>query len=176
MDIIKDIITNYNFEIVLGLGVTIIFMFILTLVNVFRISSMKKKYNKLVKNVDGGSLEEIIMQHVEVVDDVKIQLNGLVDYCDDLDSRLKLSLQKIGFVRYNAFNEMGSDLSYSIALLDDNLSGFIITSIYGREECNTYAKSVENGKSKYNLSTEEMQSIDRAIKGNIFTSSKSRIS
>lgn len=176
MDIIKDIITNYNFEIVLGLGVTIIFMFILTLVNVFRISSMKKKYNKLVKNVDGGSLEEIIMQHVEVVDDVKIQLNGLVDYCDDLDSRLKLSLQKIGFVRYNAFNEMGSDLSYSIALLDDNLSGFIITSIYGREECNTYAKSVENGKSKYNLSTEEMQSIDRAIKGNIFTSSKSRTS
>lgn len=176
MDIIKNFIANYNFEIVFGLVATVFFLFILTLVNIFRISSMKKKYNKLVKNVDGGSLEEIIMQHVEVVDDVKIQLSGLEDYCNELDSRLKLSLQKIGFIRYNAFNEMGSDLSFSIALLDDNLSGFVITSIYGREECNTYAKSIENGKSKYNLSTEEMQAIDRAIKANIFSSSKSRIS
>ena len=176
MDIIKESITNYNFEIILGLTATVFFLFIVTLVNIFRISGMRKKYNKLVKNVDGGSLEEILMQHVEVVDDVKIQLNGLVDYSEELDSRLKLALQKIGFIRYNAFNDMGSDLSFSIALLDGNLSGFIITSIYGREDCNTYAKAVDNGKSKYNLSAEEIQAIERAIKGNIFSASKSRIS
>ena len=176
MDTIKDIVVNYNFEVIFGLAIIIVFLFLVAVINIFRISFMRKKYNKLVKNVNGGSLEEIIMQHVEVVDDLKIQLNRLVDYCSELDSRLKLSLQKIGFIRYNAFNEMGSDLSFSIALLDDNLNGFVITSIYGREECNTYAKSVENGKSKYNLSTEEIQAIDRAIKSNIFNSSKSRIS
>ena len=176
MDTIKDIVVNYNFEVIFGLAIIIVFLFLVAVINIFRISFMRKKYNKLVKNVNGGSLEEIIMQHVEVVDDLKIQLNTLVDYCSELDSRLKLSLQKIGFIRYNAFNEMGSDLSFSIALLDDNLNGFVITSIYGREECNTYAKSVENGKSKYNLSTEEIQAIDRAIKSNIFNSSKSRIS
>ncbi len=176
MDTINDIVIDYNFEIIFGLAIIVVFLFLVTVINIFRISSMRKKYNKLVKNVNGGSLEEIIMQHVEVVDDVKIQLGRLVDYCSELDDRLKLSLQKIGFIRYNAFNEMGSDLSFSIALLDDNLNGFVITSIYGREECNTYAKPIEDGKSKYNLSTEEIQAIDRAVKGNIFNSSKSRIS
>ena len=86
----------------------------------------------------------------------------LKKYIENLNDRLELCLQRIGFIRYNAFNDMGSDLSFSIALLDDKLDGFVITSIYGRDESNTYAKPILKGESTYPLSVEEMQALDRA--------------
>ncbi len=66
---------------------------------------------------------------------------------------------------------MGSELSYSIVLLDEHLNGFVLTSIYGREQSVSYAKPIKDGKSTFPLSAEEMQAMDRAIKGELYTSS-----
>ena len=63
---------------------------------------------------------------------------------------------------------MGSELSFSIALLDNFSNGFVLTSIYGREQSISYAKPIKDGKSLYPLSVEEMQAIDRAIKGEAY--------
>ena len=79
-----------------------------------------------------------------------------------MDIKIKSSIQNVGFIRYNAFNDMGSDLSFSIALLDERRDGFVITNIYAREESNVYAKPIVNGKSTYPLSVEEIQALDRA--------------
>lgn len=70
-------------------------------------------------------------------------------------------------MRYNAFDDMGSQLSFSIALLDDFKNGFVLTSIYGREETVSYCKEVKNGTSTIPLSAEEIMVLDRAIKGQI---------
>lgn len=169
MELIKDFILSYNTELVFGMGSAIIILLLLNIISQFRISKITKKYNRLVKGVDSGSLEELILDHIDRVDMVGEALVDIKDFCSDLDSRLKTAVQKVGFVRYNAFREMGNDLSFSIAMMDDKLNGFVITSIYGRDECNTYAKSIINGKSKYNLSVEEIQAIDRAMKNNYFT-------
>lgn len=169
MELIKDFILSYNTELVFGMGSAIIILLLLNIISQFRISKITKKYNRLVKGVDSGSLEELILDHIDRVDIVGEALVDIKDFCSDLDSRLKTAVQKVGFVRYNAFREMGNDLSFSIAMMDDKLNGFVITSIYGRDECNTYAKSIINGKSKYNLSVEEIQAIDRAMKNNYFT-------
>jgi hypothetical protein len=82
-----------------------------------------------------------------------------------IDARLKSSIQKVSVVRYRAFDDVGSDLSFSIALLDEKNDGAVITGIYGRNECTTFAKPIENGISKYDLSDEEKQSIKNAING-----------
>ena len=72
----------------------------------------------------------------------------------------------MGIVRYSAFRDTGSDLSFAVALLDENNSGVVFNGIYSREMSNIYAKPVEKGNSKYTLSNEELQAIDRAINSN----------
>ena len=75
----------------------------------------------------------------------------------------KLHIQKLGLVRYNPFSNAGGDQSFSIALLDNNNSGIVITSLYAQDSNRVYAKPVENGKSDYSLSQEEEKAISKAI-------------
>ncbi len=73
--------------------------------------------------------------------------------------------EKVGIVRYNAFQDTGSDLSFALALLDEKNNGVVLNGIYSREMSNIYAKPVENGKSKYTISEEENLAIEKAING-----------
>ena len=70
----------------------------------------------------------------------------------------------MGIVRYSAFQDTGSDLSFSLALLDEKNNGIVMNGIYSREMSNIYAKPVEAGKSSYTLSEEEQQAIEKAMK------------
>ncbi|MGF7060860.1 DUF4446 family protein [Brassicibacter mesophilus] len=167
MGFLEDIIGNYNTEIVLAIVGLNLLLLMFNFINRIKFSSITKKYDRLVAGVEAASLEDMLIEHLDEVKEVKSELGSIKKYCDDINSRLKFSLQKIGFIRYNAFNDMGSDLSFSIALLDESLNGFVITSIYGRDESNVYAKPLVNGKSSYALSVEEMQAIDRARKQSI---------
>jgi len=171
-----ETISNYNIEIIFGLVIAIIFLLMLFIISQARISSITKKYDRLVEGVEEASLEDILMQHLDDVKEVKEELVNVKKYCEELEEKLKHSLQKIGFIRYNAFSDMGSDLSFSIALLDETLSGFIVTSIYGRDESNMYAKPIVEGKSDYTLSVEEMQVLDRAMKKGFSSGSRTKIS
>ena len=75
-------------------------------------------------------------------------------------------VQKVVVVRYNAFDNVGSDLSFTIALLDSSDNGVVINGVYARDSSSTYAKPIVSGKSKYVLSAEEMQALDIAKKTN----------
>lgn len=96
--------------------------------------------------------------------------NMLNSTIKDLDKQLSelnrknmRNFNKVGFVRFSAFSEVGSDLSFAIALMDSYNNGFVISSIYGRDDNRFYAKPLENGKSKYRLSEEEELAISRAL-------------
>ena len=73
-------------------------------------------------------------------------------------------LQKVGVVRFSAFEGVGSDLSYAIALLDENNNGFVLSSIFTRDNSRTYVKPIEKLESSYALTTEERQAIEIATK------------
>ena len=77
----------------------------------------------------------------------------------------RLALQRFSIVRYDAFEDMGGQLSFSAALLDDYGDGIVVTSINGRTETRTYAKSVRAMKSQHNLSDEEREAIESAVSG-----------
>ncbi len=81
---------------------------------------------------------------------------------NQIEKIIKDSYQKMALIRYNPFSDTGGDLSFSLALLDLNDSGFIITGIHGRGVDRIYAKEVINGKSKHNLSDEEIAAIRKA--------------
>ncbi len=73
------------------------------------------------------------------------------------------SLDRVGVVRFNPFKEIGSDQSFSIAVLDGRKDGFVLTSHYGRDSNRVYAKPIKQGESKYPLSQEEKKAIAKAI-------------
>ncbi len=105
----------------------------------------------------------------ENIQEVLDYLKKLEGRLDDLGRKLevlqKKSLaffQKFGVVRFNPFKDVGGDQSFSIALLDANDNGFVVTSLYSRAENRVYAKPVAAGKSKYQLSEEEKEAIARA--------------
>lgn len=104
--------------------------------------------------VDFMSSVDSSMERVQMLNQEIIHLKEQTDRC----------IQKVNITRYNAFSDTGSDMSYSIAMLDNYNNGVILTSIYGRNESVTYAKPIESGNSKYPLSVEEEMVLDRCLK------------
>ena len=133
---------------------------------VLLISNMKlrEKYNKFMKKLGNGKdLEEDLSNFMYKVDRVEKQNAEIMNFCKSLDDDLAKCIQKIGIVRYSAFKDTGSDLSFAVALLDEENSGVVFNGIYSREMSNIYAKPVEKGNSTYTLSEEEAEAIRRAI-------------
>ena len=81
---------------------------------------------------------------------------------DDLEATSARTLQRVGFVRFNAFPDVGSELSYALAVVDGRGNGFLVSSIYSREEVRTYAKAIRNFSADKELGEEERRAIELA--------------
>ncbi|CAK7060854.1 DUF4446 family protein [Tissierella carlieri] len=162
---LRDFVASYNIEIMIGLIAALLVLLVLYLIAEIRISKIKKKYNEFTRGVKGVNVEELLIKTGEELKDIRVDMNNIEENMKNIETKLAFAIQKVGFVRYNAFGDMGSDLSFSIALLDKFQNGFVLTSIYGREHTTSYAKPIKFGKSIYPLSVEEMQAIDRAVMG-----------
>ena len=91
------------------------------------------------------------------------QFDGLKKEVEGLKKQGVFSIQKVGIIRYNPFSGVGSDQSFSIALLDSNNNGVVITSLFGRDGNRVYGKPIKNGRSEYSLSEEEKKAIYIAL-------------
>ena len=124
----------------------------------------KKEYKVFLKNIgNGADIKETLDKHMEKVREVEKVNEEIINYCQKIDDKMDECIQKIGIVRYSAYRDTGSDLSFAVALLDNNNNGIVFNGIYSRELSNIYAKPVEKGKSKYKLIDEEIQAIEKAI-------------
>ena len=151
--------------ILLATMIIILFVgFIILLVNNVKMNNKYKNFMKKLGN--GKNIEEDLENIMYKVDRVEKQNAEIMNFCKGLDEDLSKCIQKVGIVRYSAFKDTGSDLSFAVALLDENNDGVVFNGIYSREMSNIYAKPVEKGNSKYTLSNEELQAIDRAINSN----------
>ena len=157
--------TFYNVEIILSLMVGFVLLLLLFIITQVRISKIRTKYNQIVRGIEGVNVEELLIRTGQDINDINISINNFEKDIKEIETKLAFAIQKVGFVRYDAFAEMGNELSFSIALLDNFRNGFVLTSIYGREHTTSYAKPLKFGKSVYPLSVEEIQAIDRAIMG-----------
>lgn len=95
---------------------------------------------------------------------MEAEMTRLSTELENLKKENKFSVQKIGIIRFNPFKEVGSDQSFSVALLDGQDNGVIITSLYSRDGNRVYGKPIKNGKSSYSLSKEEETAIEKAKK------------
>ena len=156
-------ITNSEYFL-LGILIAVVVLFFLMIFLCYKYSKLQKNYNRFIKKVGNGeNIQEDLENFMYKVDKVEKQNAEILGNCSQLSNELEKGIQKIGIIRYNAFKDTGSDLSFALAMLDDKNNGEVLNGIYSREMSNIYAKPVENGKSSYTLSEEEKMAIDKAI-------------
>ena len=136
---------------------------ILVIINIIYTIIMKKKYIDFMARLGiGKNLDEMLRKYLDDVREIKKDNSEIKAYYTKLDNDIDTCIQKIGLVRYNAFKDVGSDLSFAIAMLDRNDNGVILNGLYGSESSNIYAKPIKNGISKYQLSEEEKTALEIA--------------
>lgn len=158
-----SVITKWMLEniewVLLGLSSTILAALIIFISINIKLSRMLKKYNGLMQGMEGKNLEGLLFDHINRVDGAMVKVEGLSNQCRALTNTTELCLQRVGIVRFNAFQDTGSDLSFSVAILDANNDGVIISSLFGRDESRVYGKPVQKGKSQYLLTEEEQEAL-----------------
>jgi HAMP domain-containing protein len=146
----------------LGAAVAALLAWVATMMVLARQRKLLRRYRQLLNGTADHNLEQLLLAQGETLDQVQAELASLGRKLAELERQSRLHVQKVGIVRFNAFPDTGSDLSFSIALLDANNDGIVLTSLYGRSESRTYAKPIKNGKSTYQLSEEEIAAIAKA--------------
>ncbi len=168
MEMILDIIKG-DFFLLTWVIVTIILLLSVIII-MAKLSSLNKRYKKFLEKLgNGNNIEEDLETYMYRVEKVEKQNAEIANYVKTLDEDLTRCIQKVGIVRYNAFKDTGSDLSFTLALLDEHNDGIVLNGIYSREMSNIYAKPVKNGESSYTMSEEEKMAVQKAInsEGNI---------
>ena len=144
----------------LALMVIFMLLFILAMLEVRR---LKNKFDRFMRpNSKNHNLELQLMEYLEEVRDIKKKNDGMFEDLEDIKKVLRTSIQKVGIVKYNTFDDIGGELSYAIALLDQNDSGIVLNSLYYRDGSYTYAKQIIAGDCLSPLSEEEKEAITAA--------------
>ena len=146
------------------LGGVIALLFILVLVLFVRLSSLRSLYEKMMQGEESGqSMENMLLDHIEETRSVAEENKRLREENARIDALLQTAVTRVGVVRFSAFQDMGSDLSYAVALLDSHNNGVVFSSIFAREDSRSYVKPIENGQSNYTMTKEEEQALKYAI-------------
>ena len=163
MSNILNIINEYSGLIVIGLANITLLLLITTIVLLLSVNKVEKKYRKMMRGTNSRNLEEVINSNLDNIDVALNNSKESLERCEKIAEDLKSCVNKVAIMRYKAFEDVGSDLSFSIAILDSYNDGVIITGIYSRHDSTTYAKPIDKGISRYDLSEEELHVLNEAI-------------
>lgn len=146
----------------LALLVIILILMILIIISLCKLKNLKKRLNTFMEGKDGESLEETLFSYMDKVQVVERVNQILQQDMTQLKRFQSMTYQKMGMVKYDAFREMSGELSYALALLDQEENGFIINSVYANEGSYSYIKEIVKGESQIHLSEEEQKALNKA--------------
>ena len=152
--------------IIIALVVATLILFILYIVNIVQMTKLKKRYKIFMSGKNARNLEKTLIERLDQVDALLEANNENEKNIKILFSNMKFTFQKVGLVKYDAFNEMGGKLSFSLALLNETDDGFVMNAVHSREGCYTYIKDIIAGNSVIVLSEEEKEALEIAKKSN----------
>ncbi|MTI93908.1 MAG: DUF4446 family protein [Firmicutes bacterium] len=155
-----EFIVHYAVEII---AILMAAMFVYFSIRVSLLNRRLKAYKNLTKLLKGGHLEEHINDLHRKVEEQGSFSQQLAGQIQSIRTDIAGHPHNLHLVRFNAFGNTGSDLSFSLALVDDAGDGVVLSSIYGREESRIFAKPLRAGKSEYSLSEEEKHAVKMAL-------------
>ena len=152
--------------IIIALVAITLVLLILYIVNIVQITKLKKRYRIFMSGKNARNLENTLIERLDQVDGLLVANAENEKNIKQLFSNMKFTFQKVGLVKYDAFNEMGGKLSFSLALLNETNNGFVMNAVHSREGCYTYVKEIIDGNAIIMLSEEEKEALEMAKNSN----------
>lgn len=147
----------------IGFLVLILILFILNIIALVKLSKWKKKYESFMLGKNAKSMEKEIRNLFTDIEFLKNSVSSNKKEIRLIYRRLKTTYQKLGIVKYDAFNQMGGQLSFALALLDENDNGFVMNSVHSSDGSYCYTKVIQNGECELSLGDEEAKAIRMAM-------------
>lgn len=146
----------------------IVLMFLLYVNVNMKYNRLKRSYSLFMRGRDGKNLEESILEKFDELDEIaELAKNNQTDI-KKIFHDMRGNYQKVGIVKYDAFNEMGGKLSFAIAMLDGQNNGWVMNAMHSREGCYTYVKEIVKAESFVELAEEEAEALDKAIFSDVY--------
>ena len=148
---------------IIGFSVLSLVLLAAVIICIVKMNKLYRRYDLFMRGKDAETLEDTIMDILDELDGMRGKDRAIKDSMKVLSKQVKDSFQKFGFVKYNAFKGMGGNLSFVIAMLNDNNSGFVLDVVHSREGCYIYLKEVEEGATEVLLGNEEQEALEQAL-------------
>ncbi|WP_139990850.1 DUF4446 family protein [Paenibacillus paridis] len=155
----EDWTSNPMNAVTVGITLLVIILFIWISIVGRRLKKLRKQYTAVMGSTGITNIEEVIVELKESLAAQQQENQHIKAQLAEVQKTLPKQKGKVGVVRYNAFAEQGSDLSFSIAIINDDMDGAIFSGIHSRDNTYVYAKPVEKGESAYPLTPEERKAI-----------------
>jgi hypothetical protein len=159
MGFIADLNQDILFYCIVGLFAFVIVLFLL---NRIQLNKARKRYNQMINGSSPDNVEQLLIAMQNSINELTSQNSKQQGELEQIKNQMRKMKANVKVKRYNAFSENGgSDLSFSIAILDEDQDGVVLTGIHGREQTFIYAKPIDKGQSTYSLTPEEKAIIDQ---------------
>lgn len=142
----------------------ILVLLVMVIIISIRLSSLRKRYTRMINGTSAENMEQLLIDMQNALNEQKAESVKASTHISSIHQSMKKMTSNIKIRRYNAFNEGGSDLSFSLAMLNEEQDGVIITGIHSREQMYVYAKPIAKGQSSYTLSPEEKDTLTQTLK------------
>ena len=154
-----------DFLISFALVAIILVMFGLIINLYSELSTIKKRYKKMMGGAEGSSIEQMLSAHTSEVNQAVNEYKKLQGQVDKLENLVRSSLARVAVIHFDAFEKTGQGLSWCVAILDRNNNGVVFSSICGNEAERSYVKPIEDGRvaPNYKLTREEEQALRQAM-------------
>lgn len=148
----------------IAIFVLLVVIIILLVIQIVKSCRLKKRYEKFMKGKDAKSLEQDIIGLFEDNKFIKNESEKSRKDIREINRRIEYCYQKMGLIKYDAFQQMGGKLSFCLCLLNDKNNGFILNSVHSSDGCYSYTKEITKGESEISLGEEEQKALEMAIK------------
>lgn len=162
MESIFQALSQHAPQAILVLAILLLALGILTFTLAAKIRRMNRKWRELLDGAKGDNLERMLYDHLRERMQVQAQIDGLTTQLKVLEDKMQGAKRHLGLVKYDAFEDVGGNQSFAMALYDDRGDGALVTSLIGRNDCRVYCKPLVGGRSERSLSQEEQRAIHDA--------------
>jgi len=167
MESLYSVYEIYAFQLWLVLLLLVILLGLVLILLYRQVGRLRQSYGALLTSREGKDLGELLSMYVEQMRLAASKADELTKTSEQMERQLRSSIQRVGLVRFNAFEGTGGEQSFALALLNAQGDGIVVSSLQGRADSRLYAKPVRKWDSTYNLSVEEKEAITQAYQTKI---------
>lgn len=147
-----------------GLSVLSLILLISNIVLSRKLGRLNRRRNAKLEEGRLGDVLDCIMDQSTSLSEARARLDEIHSLQGEHEQALKRAMSNVGITRFNAFDDVGGEQSFAVALLDSDRNGVVLSSLYGRQDSRVYAKAIYNGQGERPLSAEEQQALAKALK------------